>query len=61
MTSGVSNKAIVEFDFERLSPGIYKVWPRNNLQRGEYCFLSLAATPYSGAFQLMDFGLTPGQ
>ena len=60
MTQGIPAKFMVEFDFEKVSPGIYKVWPRTNLKPGEYCFVPTPGSPYLGG-QLMDFGITGGQ
>jgi hypothetical protein len=35
---GISSRQAVDFDFERLASGVYKVWPRTHLDAGEYCF-----------------------
>lgn len=58
MTMGVSPKSVVEFDFERLADGIYKIWPRVDMAAGEYCFLPTSGFGYG---TLMDFGITPGR
>ncbi len=60
ISMGVSPKDAVEFDFEKLAPGIYKVTPRVDLPPGEYCFLYSGASP-GLAIQMFDFGITPAQ
>ncbi len=57
---GVSSKDAMEFDFEKLAPGIYKVIPRTGLEPGEYCFFYTGAGAAVGG-QLFDFGINPAQ
>ena len=56
---GISSRQTVDFDFERLASGVYKVWPRTHLDAGEYCFA--LSSPGAAGFQLMDFGISPGK
>ncbi len=44
-TSGVEDKAVVQFDFEETAEGVYKVRPRGSLETGEYCFYFGSANP----------------
>ncbi len=60
ITMGVATKDTVEFDFEKLAVGVYKVTPRVDLQPGEYCFFYTGAgTAVWG--QLFDFGVNEGR
>jgi hypothetical protein len=73
-SSGTREKDVVEFDLEKVSPGIYKVVPRNSLEPGEYCFFNTgqggpAATvgiagPVGGGGgggMVFDFGVNPAE
>jgi hypothetical protein len=67
-SAGTREKDVVDFDFQKLSPGNYKVVPRNNLQPGEYCFFSTgqAGTTVGmsgpvGGGMLFDFGVNPAE
>jgi hypothetical protein len=60
--SGASDEAVVQYSFERVAPGVFKVSPRLPMQRGEYAFFSaagfgLAASTAGGAAlsRLWDF------
>lgn len=62
---GVQDKSMVPFDFERVSPGTYKVVPRTDLKGGEYCFFYGGSTPIAsygfvgpmGGGKVFDFGV----
>lgn len=60
-STGTRGKDMVEFDFEKLAPGIYKVRPRADLRPGEYCFFYVSANMAYGAGggQLFDIGVNP--
>ncbi len=64
ISMGISNKDVIEFDFQKLAPGTYKVTPRADLEPGEYCFIytspAAGAGPSIGG-QLFDFGVNPAQ
>ncbi|MEO8360554.1 MAG: hypothetical protein ABI672_11035 [Vicinamibacteria bacterium] len=63
-SSGVQDKAIQQFDFEKIAAGVYKVTPRADLDDGEYCFFyggSAPAATYGmgggGGGRVFDFGI----
>jgi hypothetical protein len=68
--SGLQDKSMVPFDFEKLSPGVYKVVPKNDLEGGEYCFFYGGSTPMAtygmlgsmvggtGGGKVFDFGVS---
>lgn len=61
-SAGTDDKANVEFTFEKLKPGIYKVTPKQPLAPGEYCFLGAGiggafAPGAAQANRLFDFGV----
>jgi hypothetical protein len=59
-TTGTRDKDIVEFTFDKLKPGVFKVIPKNNLEIGEYCFYysgTLAGYGLAGG-KLFDFSVT---
>jgi hypothetical protein len=62
-SSGTRNKDVTEFDFTKVSPGIYKVVPRAALQPGEYCFFYTGQNTAMGAGggNLFDFGINPAE
>ncbi len=66
-SSGTHQKSMVTFKSERLRPGLYKVVPNGPMEAGEYCFLvsqmnmGTFGAGASGAAQIFDFGVTPGQ
>jgi len=53
----------VDFDYQTVAPGIYKVVPQRDLKPGEYCFFFTGQTTAMGAggASLFDFGVTPPQ
>ena len=57
-SSGISNKIKAPFDYEEVSEGIYKVFFKQPLKQGEYCFLFASTTPtrYSNN-KVFDFGI----
>lgn len=64
ISMGISNKDVIEFDFQKLAPGVYKVAPRADLEPGEYCFIYTSPAMGVGASiggQLFDFGVNPAQ
>jgi hypothetical protein len=52
--TGPEDRAVKSFDFEKLSPGIYKVSPKQNLANGEYGFF-YGGNSMSG--KVYDFGI----
>lgn len=59
MSTGAPDKDIIEFSFEKIRPGAFKVVPKTNLAPGEYCFY-YGATPQGLGFaggKLFDFGV----
>ncbi len=55
--SGISEKQIVEFTYERLSAGIFKVTPKADLEEGEYCFVYIGKVESTFANGYYDFGI----
>jgi len=55
--SGISEKQIVEFTYERLSAGIFKVTPKTDLEEGEYCFIYIGKVESTFANGYYDFGI----
>lgn len=61
MTSGIDDAQRVEFKYEKISPGVYKVHFLKGLAEGEYCFMyaggvnELNGMPVQKVF---DFGIT---
>ncbi|MCW5900020.1 MAG: hypothetical protein KIT10_12195 [Flavobacteriales bacterium] len=54
---GISSKHAVDFSFDPIAPGIYKVTPIN-LPSGEYCFVYTGAAPSAYSQQkVFDFGV----
>ena len=43
--SGIDENQKVQFSFEELKPGIFKVTPKTALKEGEYCFIYSASVP----------------
>jgi len=71
-SSGTREKDVVEFDLVKVSPGVYRVVPRSNLQPGEYCFFNTGQTGTTvgmagpvggggGGGMLFDFGVNPAE
>ncbi len=61
--SGTEDRAVVEFRFTKLRPGVYRVTPSVPLEAGQYCFLSATAFGASGAGtaganKVFDFGIS---
>jgi hypothetical protein len=56
--SGIPNRVKVDFDYEKISEGIYKVTFKKPMKPGEYCFLyaNNAPTNYSNN-KVFDFGI----
>jgi hypothetical protein len=60
--TGVALKSVVDFDFEKIAPGIYKIIPRADLSPGEYGF---NLSYYYGnnntgvGLYFFDFGIDP--
>jgi hypothetical protein len=60
MSSGIDDKNKIAFKYEKVSPGVYKVFPEEPLRRGEYCFMYAGGTTtYGGAAmqKAYDFGV----
>jgi hypothetical protein len=65
--AGVMDEGVVPFDFEKMSPGVYRVTPREELVDGEYCFFYGGTTPQAtygfgapaGGGKVFDFGISP--
>lgn len=58
-STGARDKDIVEFSFEKIRPGVFKVTPRGDLPPGEYCFY-FAGTPQGLGFaggKIFDFSV----
>jgi hypothetical protein len=43
--SGIDENQKVQFGFEELKPGIFKITPKTTLKEGEYCFIYSASVP----------------
>lgn len=54
--SGTMDKYAKAFDYEKVSPGVFKVTPRADLEPGEYCF-AYGAQIAAGASKVFDFGV----
>jgi hypothetical protein len=52
--SGYDSKSIFETNYEKVSPGIFKVTPAGDLGGGEYCFV------YAGTSATVGFGYAAG-
>jgi hypothetical protein len=52
--AGYSSKDVFEADHERLSPGVYKMVPKDDLPDGEYCIL------YTGSSTFVGYGVAAG-
>ena len=56
--TGIDNKQRVDFDYVQLASGVYKVVPKEPLERGEYCFIYTGAVPTSYSNnKVFDFGI----
>jgi len=60
---GTRGKDVVEFDYTKAAPGIYKVTPRVDMEPGEYCFFYTGTNTAMGmgGGQLFDFGINPAE
>jgi len=56
-SKGVADKQKIRFKMEKISTGIYKVTPEEDLQSGEYCFMYAGEDSYAGQTKLFDFGI----
>lgn len=54
-STGVADKEIREYSFEKIKPGLYKVVPKTDLTPGEYCFF-YAGTGGAGG-KVFDFSV----
>lgn len=58
--NGPKDQSVRPFDAEKLSPGIYKVSPKDELANGEFCFFyggDTASGAYGGSHKVFDFGV----
>jgi hypothetical protein len=62
-SSGTRDKDVVDFDFVKVAPGIYKVTPKSPLPPGEYCFFYAGENMSRGMAggKLFDFGIDSAQ
>jgi len=68
-SSGTREKDVVGFDFVKLSPGVFRVVPRSNVEPGEYCFFNTGQVGFAGPVggggggggMLFDFGINPAE
>lgn len=44
MSSGIDDKYKIQFKYEKVSPGVYRVYAEKPLEKGEYCFMYAGAT-----------------
>lgn len=60
-SAGTRSKDVMDFDFEKIAPGIYKVTPKSPLKPGEYCFFYAGTNMGMGMTggKLFDFGIDP--
>lgn len=58
-STGTRSKDVVDFEFKKIAPGIYRVTPNQPLQPGEYCFFYAGANMAMGMTggKLFDFGV----
>lgn len=60
-SSGPRSKDVVQFDFEKVSPGVYRVTLQEDVRPGEYAFFYTGtAVGYGAGGQLFDFGVDLG-
>lgn len=55
--SGTMDKAVREFTYEKIAPGVYKVTPKVDLNDGEYGFYNGGGAGPSGGAKIFDFGI----
>ena len=61
MSSGIDDKYKIAFKYEKVSPGVYKVYTEKPLDAGEYCFMYAGGTATYGTAPLQkvyDFGVS---
>jgi len=60
-SAGTRSKDVMDFDFEKVAPGVYKVTPKSPLKPGEYCFFYAGTNMGMGMTggKLFDFGIDP--
>jgi len=56
---GIDKKEKVDFSYEQIADGIYRVYPQEPLEEGEYCFLYIGSAPtiFSNN-KVYDFGIS---
>jgi len=56
---GTRGKDTVPYEFEKVDPGVYRVWPGHALPPGEYCFFYAGTAMGMGMTggKLFDFGI----
>lgn len=57
MKSGISDKARVEFTYEDIAPGVFKVTPNTDLAPGEYGFLYSISAQAGSTARIFDFSV----
>lgn len=60
LSSGIEEKSKVAFKYEKVSPGVYKVYAEAPLRPGEYCFMYAGGTATYGVAPMQkvyDFGI----
>ncbi len=55
--SGTMDKAARAFTYEKIAPGVYKVFPQADLAEGEYGFYNGGGAGPSGGAKIFDFGI----
>ncbi len=56
-SNGIDEKYKTPFEFEKVAPGIFKVYFNKDIQPGEYCFIYGGAANGRGNNQVFDFGV----
>jgi hypothetical protein len=55
---GVNEKQKVDFNYDQVAEGVYKVYPKQPLEDGEYCFLYTGSAPtLFSENKVYDFGI----
>jgi len=57
-TSGIDEKQKVDFTYDKIADGTFKVYTRDPLSEGEYCFIYTGSAASSFADVVYDFGIT---
>lgn len=61
-STGISSKVKIDFKYEEVADGIFKLTFNKPLEKGEYCFLYASATPTQYANnKVWDFGINNGR